>query len=232
MSLQRKPITILGGMGPQASARLYELLIQHSDQHPQSKSDIFPHIVLRSLEVPDFIANKRKLALARQIFAEEVKSANADKSVVIAIACNTAHLLADEVIKTSTAPFISLIETVADVAVAQDYKVVGLLATPMTIKTKLYEDIFSARGIDCLTPNDTQCLSLERMIRSVLRGLSTKKDSDELLLIAKDLRARGAESVILGCTELPLVLPKKGHTIKFLDSLDVLAQELINIYYH
>ncbi len=229
--MNTQPITIFGGMGPQASARMYQLLIEKSMQHAKSQPEIFPHIILRSLAVPDFISSTARQAEAKKIMGQEAERANTDESAVIAIACNTAHLFADVITSRCHAPFVSMIEEVAHYVGQAGIRKVGLLASPTTIRTRLYADELERQSIACIEPSTKQAEKLERIIRAVLAGKATARHSAELQAIAKSLVEQGAEAVILGCTELPLVFPKSGTKIRAFDSLDIVADRLIEIYY-
>lgn len=229
--MSTQPITIFGGMGPQASARMYQLLIEKSMKHPKSQPEIFPHIILRSLAVPDFISSQERQKEAKQSMAREATRANNDDPIAIAIACNTGHLFANVITSRCHAPFVSMIEEVAQSVGRAGVKKVGLLASPTTIRTRLYASELERRHIVCVEPSPEQARELEKIIRAVLAGKATADHSAKLLAIAESLVEQGAEAVILGCTELPLVFPKDKTNIRAFDSLDIVAERLIEIYY-
>lgn len=227
----QQPITILGGMEPQASAHLYMLLIEKSRMHNRSEPEIFPHIILRSLAVPDFINDRTREKEARKILISAARSASNDKSKLICIACNTAHLLKDAVVENSNTPFISMIDAVCELTKGQGHKTVGLLASPTTIQSGLYKQALKAHQIACIEPNESQQRQLETIIRNVITGRSTGSDQQELIKVAQSLIVNGASALILGCTELPLVFSKEVLDIVVIDSLDALADRLIQKYY-
>lgn len=231
MNALHKPITILGGMGPQASSQLYDHLIAKSQQHPKHQDGLFPHIILRSLAIEDFISNPAKLEPSRRILVDAAQSAAVDNPCAVAIACNTAHLLAHDVAAHCEAPFISLIELTSDTVSHAGLSRVGLLASPMTIRTKLYERALQKRGIECVTPNTAQEKRIEGVIRSVISGVAGREEAKALAIIADDLLGRGAQGIILGCTELPLIFPKDYRKTHIFDTLDLLSRKLIETYY-
>ncbi len=230
MKQQPQPITILGGMGPQASAHLYKLLIQKSQKHPKQKPGIFPHIVLRSLAVEDFISDQAKQRDAKTAMLHAARLADKDNSCVLAIACNTAHVFADDIKEHSKTPFISMIELVANKA-AERSKTIGLLATPTTIRTGLYHNALARRGVKCIEPSSDEQETLEQIIRAVIASKAGALEQETLLRIARRMQRSGAESIILGCTELPLVFPKSQAKMTVHDSLEILADHLLQKYY-
>lgn len=228
----RKPIiAILGGMGPQASAYLLNLLIKLSVKEFGAKNDDdFPEILLDSVSIPDFISNHARENDALKLLKERVSFLNKIQPLCLAIACNTAHILLPELQKVSNAPFISIIEEVVNSVGKAGLKKAGILATPVTLKSGLYQNTFSKLSIECVEPQNRELKVLEIIIRNIIAGLSNNKDKDLLVAIANKLIDRGAEGIILGCTELPLIFPKK-QSFPIFNSLEILAMSLLRKYY-
>lgn len=228
----KQPIVVIGGMGPQASCALYQLLIDQAvQQHGVVDNEDFPHIVLQSLSVPDFIGSQDRQAEAKAIMRQAAKTAVQARPSVVGMACNTAHLFAGDMLAGLELPFVSLIDTVADQVSEQGLQRVGLLASPTTIKTGLYETALQARAIDCLLPSLSQQIDLELVIRAVIAGTAGVAEASQLRLMADDLIAQGSEGIVLGCTELPLIFPKQGMTVPVFDCLELLATKLLVQYY-
>jgi aspartate racemase len=228
---KNKPIGILGGMGPQASAHLYDLLIKMSCRFFCAKNNNdFPEILLDSIPVPDFISDKRRKKHALALLQERVRYFNKINLLCLSLACNTAHILFPDLQKISKAPFVSMIdEVVAQVNIGK-IKVIGLLATPSTIEYALYQKALIKREIRTIVPNYTEQSIVEKIIRNVLVGKVLKSDSKKLYIIADSLKRRGATGILLGCTELPLVFPKK-YSLPVYDSVEILAMALLQKYY-
>jgi aspartate racemase len=134
-------IGILGGMGPQASAKLYELLISGSKAYTSAAiDDNYPEIVLLNVPVPNFISNKNEIVKAKQMLIERTKLLEQAGCMVNGIACNTAHLLLPELQAVTKVPFLSIPQLVAEQAKIAGFKRIGLLATPTTLASTLYDD--------------------------------------------------------------------------------------------
>jgi aspartate racemase len=142
-------IGIFGGMGPQASNKLCELIVSKAlDRSVNRKDTSVPEIVLLNVPVPNFISNKKNMQIAESMLVKRVKifdNANCD---IAGIACNTAHLLLPAVQKHTKVPFVSLPNLVNERIVQISAKRVGLLATPTTLKSTLYDDALVGVEID------------------------------------------------------------------------------------
>ncbi len=216
-------IVILGGMGPQASVHLHDAILKVSRQHHSGAPDEYPSIVHISMRIPDFISNKSNESDAIDIVNKAVQK-HVTKDDTVCIACNTAHNLLDE-LDVPTEGFVSIIDSVVEEVVASGVKCVGLLASPNTIASGLYTKPLQRRGIAVVLPNATQITRLEELIRSVIDGSAGKKQKAALSQIASSLEKRGAEGIILGCTELPVL--GIDTSLPTFDSISALAKNVV-----
>ena len=227
----KKAICIIGGMGPQASVYMYKLLIDLSARDFNAKNgEDYPEIIIYSIPAPDFISDKDKKEVVLDMLKKRVKGINTLSISHIGIACNTAHLLLKDLQSVSKAPFVSMIDSVVN-EIDSGIKKVGLLALPLTIKSSIYEDKLEANGIQTILPTNSQLKILDKIIRNVTEGKITKKDQGTLLLIANSLKKKGAQGIILGCTELPLVFPQKYPFLPVYNPVGILAMVLLRKYY-
>lgn len=228
MKTKSKTIGILGGMGPQASAYLYKLLIDISvSDFGARHNDEYPEVILYSVPVPDFISDNQKRNEARDMLKDRTNKLSLAGAKQAGIACNTAHVLLSE-LKHSKLTFVSMIdEVVSEVKEKQ----VGLMATPSTIYSGMYQIKFEERGVETLLPSNREIKILERIIRRVLSGKILKKDTHLLKTVADNLVSRGAQAIILGCTELPLMFLGR-YKVPVYNSSEVLARALLRNYYN
>lgn len=228
MKREKGVIAILGGMGPEASARLLSLVVEKAAKEFGAKNgDDFPEIIVDSIPVSDFISNKTNLDSALRMLKIRVKKLENLNPSCFSLACNTAHLLFDDLQMATSVPFVSIIEEVASKIDCGGLKTVGLLATPVTIKSRLFEEALNKRKIRLIVPTVEQQKMLEGIIRGVIAQKVGQQDKLNLLAMADSLKLRGAKGIILGCTELPLVFPKKDFSLPVFDSLEVLARALL-----
>lgn len=229
--MKGQAIGILGGMGPEASVYLYRLLIEKAISDFGAKNnDDFPEIILHSIPVPDFISSDARKAEALQMLEERVRFLNNTNISCLAIACNTAHLLLPQLKNVSTVPFISMIDEAISVVEKDGMQTVGILGTPSTIRSGLYQHALIEKGIATVEPEEKMPPVLERVIRNVIKGDILRSDADALVTIANELKKKGAEGIILGCTELPLVFPNK-YSLPVYNSITILALALLRKYF-
>jgi aspartate racemase len=225
-------IGILGGMGPQASAKLYELIIKGTQEYtPAAVDDDYPEIVLLNIPVPNFISNKNELPKAKQMLIDRAKLLEEAGCTINGIACNTAHILLPELQAVTKVPFLSIPELVAEQIKTAGYKRVGLLATPTTLGSTLYDDAL-ADFAEIVRPDTEFAERIEQCIYKQLNDQLTPNESQQFKKqVAKFKQDNDLNAVILGCTELPLVYGESLEDSSILDTLQILSEGLLVSYF-
>jgi aspartate racemase len=220
-------IGIIGGMGPQASAQLLELLVRKAPDHMTIRDDSdFPEIVVVSVPVPNFVESKPNIQKAKQLVIERVGLLETAGCTVAGIACNTAHIFLPAVQRKATVPFLSMPKLVGKHIAGQGWRRVGLLATPNTLASKLYDHALP-KGIVLTRPSVATAEVVERLIFRALAGKSSASDRKVLRQMVQDFRIQQRlDAVILGCTELPLIFGETKDA-SVIDTLAVLADGLL-----
>ncbi len=219
-----KTLGILGGMGPSASLDFYRTLIEYSGAQQNHE---FPHLLLSNLPVPDFIDDRSREEEAVCMVKKEAKAlerAGADELVII---CNTMHLYLDRFQSAVDIPFVSMIDTVVK-HVHSYSKSVGLLASPTTIASKLYQEPLHNRGVEVLVPTAKEQKMVTQSIYRTIANTQTTEDVKNIQSIADRMLKDGAEGIILGCTELPVLMRYVQGSIPFFASTDLLAHSLLS----
>lgn len=218
-------------MGPEASVYFYNTLIKQSVKYFHAvNNDDFPEIVLYSVPVPDFISSNARRDEALEILKEKVSSLNALNPQSVAIACNTAHVLINDLQEVSSAPFISMIDAVITEVGKNGIKKVGIIGTPSTLRSRIYQDALDKIGVSAVLPTDEEIEKLDRIIRNVIAEKISQDDTDILQNIADSLQSQGSKGIILGCTELPLVFPP-NYSLPVYNSVEILSKRLLESYY-
>lgn len=227
----KKAIGIIGGMGPEASARFYELLIYHAQKDFNvTKNEDFPEIYLASLPVPDFIASDGRTKEALDILKNRLKVMENLPIKFYCMACNTGHLLINDLKKVTKKPFISLLEEVPKEVFEKRIKRIGILASPVTIKSKLYDKSFANLGIELIVPDKEDEKLLGKVILETIAGKNIEGNSIIVIRISDNLVRAGAQGILEGCTEIPLIFPKQ-YPIPVFDTLEILAMAVLRKYY-
>lgn len=224
-------IGILGGMGPQASNKLYELLIKGTQNYtPAAVDDDYPEIVLLNVPVPNFISDKNELPNAKKMLIERTKLLEQAGCTVNGIACNTAHILLPELQAVTKVPFLAIPMLVAVKIQAANFKRVGLLATPTTLKSTLYDEALDGIA-ETVRPDTVFTEQIERYIYKQLNDTLTQRERQQFRRQVKTFKqANNLDTIILGCTELPLVYGASD-TANVIDTLQVLADGLLKEYF-
>ena len=201
--MSKKVIGILGGMGPLATADLFQKITLHTvaacDQaHPRVCIDSNTDIADRTAAllhggedpVPEMIKSAKRL-----------ESIGAD---FLIMPCNTAHNYYEQVCEAVTIPVLHMIALTRDALKARGVKCAGLLATDGTVQTGIYQRTFEQSGVELLTPDSAadQAAVMDVIYNGVKAGDLTHNVT-AFRAAYEHLLARGAEVLILGCTELP-----------------------------
>jgi aspartate racemase len=212
-------------MGAFAGARFFQLLLEKISQ----ENLVIPEIILNAVSIEDFIADQRKIVAAKKVILKRIENFNRQKVSMIVMACNTAHIMHTDLSKIAKCQFPSIIDLVVNEVKNKKINRVGILASPTTLKTKLYEDKLRKENLLPIIPNKEFQKLLEKVIRGVLNNDLKNDDVKKLVNLSKDfVKSNQIEGIILGCTELPLAFPKaKFKNIKIFDSLEILADAVV-----
>lgn len=224
-------IGILGGMGPQASTRLVELLIEKTSQFVDNPTDSdFPEIIHLSVPVPNFVSDKTNMQKAKNILIERTKMLEQAGSTINCIACNTAHLLLPDLQAVTSVRFVSIPDLVAVKVKLSKAERVGLLATPTTLSSTLYDKALDGIA-DIVRPNADIVAKTEAVIFKRLSNTLRDNERKEFRkLVANFKETNKLDVVILGCTELPLVFGDDTDE-QVVSTLDVLADGLLEKFF-
>jgi aspartate racemase len=222
----QKVVGIIGGMGPLATVDLMNKIICYT---PAKKDQDHIHIIVDNYsQIPDRTTAILSKGTDPTPFiiqsAQRLEKAGAD---FLVIACNTAHFYFNSIENAVNIPILHMPLETARFLHENNLRRVGLLATDGTINTKLYQQSCQAYDINVIEP-DIQ------MQKEVMEGIYAIKGSDlekgrfYLSTVANKLKSRGAEAIIAGCTEIPLVL-QSSQDINVIDPTEILAKTVINI---
>lgn len=230
MTKKNKTIGILGGMGPEASANLYSKIIKYTQQKYGAVQDSeYPPIIIYSLPLLGFdetgIVDKN---LVKKPLIEGVKKLENAGCDLIIIDCNTVHIFYDDMQSAVRIPILNIIEETKKIVIDSGYKKVGLLASESTNETKLYQKEFAESGIEVISPDEEQQKVLTRVIKHVMGGNQKTIDVIALKNIIEDYIKRGAEAIVIGCTEISLVINQTHTNIKLFDTVEIMIRSAVD----
>lgn len=213
-------IGILGGIGPEATGRFYLDLFGRLQRLGISSNRDFPQVVVNSIPAPELVGEDISDA---QLSSYRTGLRQLDDSGVdfIAMVCNTIHLYHDELQRGIRAPIIDIKERVREKLVRDGVKKVTVLGTHNTLAQGLYS-FPEIENID-ISPHEVN--ELEDAIVNYNKGKDMDSQIQTVKSIAEKYLAKGAEAIILGCTEFAVML--RDVDIPKIDTLDVLVDATI-----
>ena len=138
---------------------------------------------------------------------------------------NTAHIVLEQIADELPIPGVHIAEVVCSEIAAREWSCVGLLGTEWTMTGPVYADVLARLGLECRIPDDPVREPLNAAIFDELcRGVFETQTTELFLQAIKDLKAKGAECVILGCSEIPLIVTSSNSPLPILDSTRLLAK--------
>ena len=224
--MEKKTIGIIGGMGPLATADLFEKIVGHTKAACDQEH---LHVVIDSnTNIPDRTA--ALLHGGADPLPELAKSAGRLEKMgadVLIMPCNTAHNYYDGIAAAVSVPVLHMVRLTAWALVERGVKKAGLLATDGTVRTGIYQKSFAGSGVELLTPDEAGQRAVMEMIYQGVKAGDMAFDAQPARQAMERLLAAGAEVLILGCTELPLAVKLYGIALPAVDPTLELALEAI-----
>lgn len=222
--MREKVVGILGGMGPEATVDLFSRIIQRT--HAKSDEDHLHIIIDNNPKMPSrqdaILSGGESPVPAMCETARNLERAGAD---FIIIGANTAHYYYDDVQKAVGIPVLHIIEEAAKETIRSvpGVRRVGVMATTAAMKIRLYQKSYEKFGIEIIeVPNHVQ-EQIQKSIFSFKYDGITEENVALMVNAARRLIAAGAEALIMGCTEIPLILKGQEFPVPILDPNDVIA---------
>ena len=226
-----KTIGILGGMGPEATVYMFELIIKHT--RADKDQEHIPVVIYSNPEVPE-----RTCSIVGDgpspvpFLMEGVKRLLAGGADFIIMPCVTAHYFIPEVKAQIDFRFLSLLEE--SLKWAQEMiprvKKVGLVASSGTVRSGLFHKPFGDAGIEVIEPEEEEQSRVMEAIfgrEGIKAGFTSGAPKDMIVNVSRELIARGAEAIIAGCTEVPLVLKDRDISVPLIEPMMIMAERSI-----
>lgn len=212
-----KRIGILGGISHESTAVYYQRL--HSEYFARRRDYSYPEVIVYSLNFQKFTDYEDRNELAGYVAyilagISALQRAGADFALM---AANSPHAVFPQVVARTTLPLLSIVEVTAQAAQARGFQRLLLLGIRFTMQATFYADVCAHYGIDVVTPTPAEQEEINRIIFAELVVGNFRAESRQTLLV---IMARyPVDGVILGCTELPLLLRPEDTPTPLLDTL-------------
>jgi aspartate racemase len=218
-----KKIGIIGGLGPEATIEYYRRMI--ATYREKSGSDDYPQVIINSINLEQCmrLAEARDWNTMAGWLLDAVKALHRAGADFAVIAAGTPHIVFDEVTAASPIPLLSIVEETLAVVQGLKLKCVGLVGTLFTMQSTLYQEKFSGHDVRVVVPGIDDQKYVHNKLRTeiALGRLVDRTRQDLLAIVARLKESQSIQGLILGCTELPLILTKDYLDIPFLDTTGI-----------
>lgn len=217
---------ILGGISHQSTIKYYELI--HHWFFEREKNYYYPEIVIFSLNFQKFtdmeaMENKKEYIDYIMMGIQSLQNAGVD---IILMAANSVHSVFDEIKSRARVPLLSILDVVVDKAKKEGMKTILLLGIKFTIQSSFYQEALRHHGIKVIVPSEIEQNEIDRIIFEELTiGIFKSNSKEKLLHIISKYDVDG---VILGCTELPLILHQEDTKARLLDTLELHVKAVLD----
>ncbi len=203
-----KLIGIVGGIGPESTIDYYRLFIStYRERRPDGG---YPPVVINSIDLAKALklVSSNDLAGLAAYMLEEIRRLARAGATHGLLSSNTPHIVFDDIRRTSPIPLISIVETACRATAERRLKRVGLFGTRFTMQGGFYQRVFAREGIEVAIPESgDQEFIHDTYLNELVNGVVLAATRERYIAIARRMkREQGIEALILGGTELPLLL--------------------------
>ena len=224
--MNKKTIGILGGMGAEATVDLYMGIWKYYQENFGAKYDKdFPPVIIYSVPIPDVVESLENEKTTLDMLTHTAQTLEKGGCDFIVIACNTVQFLLEDIRKSVSIPVVGIAKVNADYLDGKGYKKAGILSTKVTIDKKIYEKDLNNIGIELIKPDEVDQSIVTEVIMTQLAGKTSRAETDKLVLVINNLKQKGAEVVLLACTDLPLVIKQEDSQVPIVNCTETYANE-------
>ena len=227
----KKTIGILGGMGPEATAYFYELIIKKTKA--EKDQDHIPVIIYSNPKIaPRTDAILRKGPSPVPLLVEGVRLLRQAGADFIVMPCVTAHYFYPEVAAQEKFPILNLLDLSLQWTKKNipGLKKAGLISSTGTLESRLFHDTFERAEIEIIGPDEEEQEQVMEAIfgkKGIKAGFASGEPKKIIVNKARKLIQSGAEAIIAGCTEVPLVLKEEDISVPLIEPLSIMAEAAV-----
>ena len=223
-----KKIGLVGGTGPESTLSYYKKLNEEIDRLTNEKN--MPDVAIESVNFRrawEYVANGDREALTEYL-AEKIRILKAGGAEVISLTAVTMHMVFEELEQRTGVALVSIPRAVCEEIVKAGIKKVGLLGTMTTMEQDYVKKDLIAAGVEVFVPDEQErALVAKRIYEELEKGIVKESTLQEFQQLIGKMKAEdGIEGVILGCTELPLLLNSGNCPVPCFDSVEIHVRKL------
>ena len=225
-----KTIGLIGGTSWESTLEYYRIINEtvREKKGKEHSARILMHSI-DFIDVKNFIDKQDFQGLTSFMISLAVNLEKAGADCIL-ICANTIHMLADEVQSKIDIPLIHIVDATAAVIKEKKMNKVGLLGTAFTMEKEFYKGRMKDKHhIETIIPNEDDRKFIQYLIfEELFSGIRNTVSKKRMLSIVDDLSKQGAEGIIMGCTELPLIVQQEDTVIPLLDTVEIHAKAAVD----
>lgn len=227
-----KTAGIIGGIGPESTVEYYRSIV--TAYRERTRDGSYPQLIINSVNMKrliDMFSADDRAGAAEYLAGEVAKLARAGADFAL-LSANTPHIVFDEVQARSSIPMLSIVRATCDAAKGSGLKRLGLFATRFTARAGFYTEALAAEGITLALPGEAEQEYIhDKYMNELVNGVFLQETRARLIAIARRLKnEEGIEGLILGGTELPLILREVDAAdagVPFLDTTQIHVRAIV-----
>ncbi len=222
-------IGILGGISYESTIKYYDMILEK--YYEKFQNYYYPEIVIYSLDFQKLtdLENQNEKKKYIEYLMSGIKSLENAGVTFIIIAANSPHAVYEDLKRLSKVPILSIVKATAKMAKQEKMKKLLLLGIKFTMQSTFYQQYCKKLGIEVITPSDEEQNVIEKIIfKELVIGFFKKESKKELLHIIDNYD--DVDGVILGCTELPLILTQSDTKKVLLDTIELHVDATLNYF--
>ncbi len=223
-----KTLGIIGGLGPDTTAEFYLNIIRGCQQKEKTRrpSILISSVLLSYTLEREAILNNKSLRQILPLLIVEAKRLEKAGADFLVMPCNSLHIFIENIRSSVDIPVLSIVEETIKFLKKKKLNEIGILSTGITAKHKLYAQAFSQNGVAYYVPDKSQQETINKIIYRLVNGRTEKSDREKLAAISDNLSKRGANALLLACTDLQL-LNISHPNLQIFDTMQILADATI-----
>lgn len=230
MKKTMKTIGLIGGMSWESSKVYYQHInemVREKLGGSHSAKSVMTSVDFDEIERFSFSDDWEQIGKIMAHHAEKLEKAGSD---LVLLCTNTIHLVSNAITNTIDIPFLHIANATGEAIKTKSLKKIALLGTKFTMEKDFYTKILEEQyGLEVLVPNEEDRNTLQSIIyNELVKGVFTPQSKEICLDIIKKLEVQGAEGVILGCTELPILIPDSEVSLPTFDTAKIHAQKAVD----
>lgn len=223
-----KTVGVLGGLGPETTSHFYMDVVSLCKEKGFSER---PPILIWSIPLPynmekEFIINGKGIELYLPFLIEGARKLEKAGADFLVIPCNSVHIFIEEIRGAVQIPVLSIVEETVSFLIEKNVNHVGLLATTVTIQHNLYASALEKKHIVMSVPDVEQQEKLNRLIQKLVQNGVSVTDQNTLLELIQVFADNGVKTVLLGCTDLQLLVSNHPTTFIY-DTMRILVEATV-----